>query len=57
MTIFSQKKRKTDPGSLSITDLHVTYATDDGDVEAVRGVTASLSAGKVLAVVGQSGCG
>lgn len=57
MTIFSLKKRKADPGSLVITDLRVTYATDEGDVEAVRGVTTSLSAGKVLAVVGQSGCG
>lgn len=57
MTIFSLKKRKAEPGSLTIGDLHVSYATREGDVDAVRGVSADLSAGKVLALVGQSGCG
>jgi peptide/nickel transport system ATP-binding protein/oligopeptide transport system ATP-binding protein len=42
---------------LTITDLHCQFATKEGAVNAVNGVSLSLQQGKVLAVVGESGCG
>ncbi len=42
---------------LEVTDLSVAFPTDDGLVEAVRGVTYSLRPGEVLGIVGESGSG
>ena len=42
---------------LEIEDLKVDFATDEGTVHAVDGVSFSLEAGEVLSVVGESGCG
>jgi ABC-type glutathione transport system ATPase component len=42
---------------LSIEDLHVTFSTRQGLVEAVRGVTLSLASGEMLGLVGESGSG
>ena len=42
---------------LEVADLAVTFRTDDGPVQAVRGVDFSVEAGKVLAIVGESGSG
>jgi oligopeptide/dipeptide ABC transporter ATP-binding protein len=42
---------------LTVTDLHVSFATDGGTVSAVNGVSFSLDRGESLAVVGESGSG
>jgi peptide/nickel transport system ATP-binding protein len=42
---------------LRIEDLHVTFSTRNGLVEAVRGVTLSLGKGEMLGLVGESGSG
>ncbi len=42
---------------LRIEDLHVTFSTRRGLVEAVRGVTLSLDQGEMLGLVGESGSG
>ncbi|HEY4986473.1 MAG TPA: ABC transporter ATP-binding protein [Bradyrhizobium sp.] len=42
---------------LALRDLHVTFSTRRGPVEAVRGVTLSVNAGEMLGLVGESGSG
>ena len=42
---------------LEIQDLRTTFRTDEGPVHAVDGVSLSVEAGRVLGVVGESGCG
>ncbi len=42
---------------LEIKDLYVSFNTYAGEVKALRGVNISLEKGKVLAIVGESGCG
>ncbi len=43
--------------AVEITNLDITFATDSGDVHAVRGVTLDVQPGEVLAIVGESGSG
>jgi peptide/nickel transport system ATP-binding protein len=42
---------------LAVDDLQVSFATEEGIVQAVDGVSFELAAGEVLAVVGESGSG
>src|SRR5215210_8099436 len=42
---------------LDVSDLKVSFTTEEGVVQAVDGVSFELDAGEVVAVVGESGCG
>ncbi len=46
-----------EPSLLSVRDLRVGFATEDGLLQAVDGVSFDLAAGEVLAIVGESGSG
>jgi peptide/nickel transport system ATP-binding protein len=42
---------------LEVADVHVSFNTDDGVVQAVRGVSFEVDRGKTLGIVGESGSG
>ena len=42
---------------LEVKNLHTTFATDAGPVQAVRGVSFYVNRGESLGIVGESGCG
>lgn len=42
---------------LEVKNLHVSFSSYGGEVQAVRGVNFSLKKGETLAIVGESGCG
>lgn len=43
--------------ALSFTDLHVRFATESGEVHAVKGLSLDVQPGEVVALVGESGSG
>lgn len=43
--------------AVEIRDLQITFATDGGDVRAVKGISLDVAPGEVLAIVGESGSG
>ena len=54
---LDQMTRDEQPVILSVCDLTTTFLTRRGPSPAVRGVSFDLMRGKVLAIVGESGCG
>jgi iron(III) transport system ATP-binding protein len=42
---------------IRISNLHVRYATDEGTVQAVRGISLNVAAGQFYTLLGPSGCG
>ena len=42
---------------LKVEDLRLTYRTDQGQVEAVRGISFSVERGRFYTLLGPSGCG
>jgi peptide/nickel transport system ATP-binding protein len=42
---------------LALRDLHITYATAEGPLPAVRGVDLTVERGQIVGVAGESGCG
>jgi len=54
---MTERSEGTEPPLLSIENLVVDFATDDGLVHAVDGVSLTVRTGEIVAVVGESGSG
>ena len=52
-----QTNKTKKPPLLQVVDLHTSFTTDKGEVQAVNGVSFTLEEGKTLGIVGESGSG
>lgn len=58
MTEPTANEPAADPDHIvTVSDLHVTFATERGDVQAVRGVDLVVAPGETVGIVGESGSG
>lgn len=57
MTPSPQESVSQEPMFLDVRDLRTSFFTRDGEVKAVDGVSLTLQRGRVLGLVGESGCG
>ena len=48
---------KVENSVLEVTNLHVSFFTDKGELQVVQNVAFEINAGETLALVGESGCG
>ncbi len=56
VTVIPEQRGESEP-VLEVTDLNVSFPTEDGLVQAVRGVSYRLHRGESLGIVGESGSG
>lgn len=56
-TMAAAQSGADEPAMLEVKNLHTSFFTDSGEVQAVNGVNFRLDKGKVLGVVGESGSG
>ena len=55
--VEASRTEQPDVTSLSVRDLVVDFVQDTGTIRALEGVSLDFHAGRVLGVVGESGCG
>jgi oligopeptide transport system ATP-binding protein len=55
--VLEQKTKDGEKPILKVVDLHTSFKTDKGDVQAVNGLSFNLFPGKTLGIVGESGSG
>ena len=56
-SVDEKVKHNEEDAILSVRDLHTSFFTEAGEVQAVNGVSFNLGRGKILGVVGESGSG
>ena len=57
LSVHDASRQDTEPALLEVSDLTVSFPSESGRVEAVRGVSYTVHKGETLAIVGESGSG